>query len=322
MLIQLGSLKEVNVLDIATNITQLIGKTPMLELRKLERLLKLTTPVIVKLEYFNPGGSIKDRAAFNMLDVAEKQGLINRDTVIIEATSGNTGIALAMIGAAKGYRVIITMPETMSRERQMLLTAYGAKVILTPGEEGMEGAIREAEKIASETANSFIPYQFDNFSNPAIHRITTANEIWEDTMGKVDIIVAGVGTGGTITGVAGELKSRKSSVKAIAVEPKTSAVISGEAPGKHGLQGIGAGFIPKILDLELIDEIVKVDEENAFDTCRKLAAVEGVLVGISSGAVVYAAIELARRVENKDKTIVAILADSGERYLSENVFEC
>lgn len=307
-------------MNIAQDITQLIGKTPMIQLGSLSKSLGLGIPLIAKLEYFNPGGSIKDRAALNMIYTAEKQGLIQHDTVIIEPTSGNTGVALAMIGAAKRYHVMLTMPDTMSKERQMLFRAYGAEVVLTPGEQGMKGAINKAEEIASQIPNSFIPYQFNNPANPDIHRFTTANEIWEDTEGTVDIFVAGVGTGGTLTGVAKELKARKPSVQIVAVEPKNSSVISGGIPGIHNIQGIGAGFIPEVLNVDLIDEVATIEDEDAYDTCRKIAATEGLLVGISSGAAVYAAVKLAQRPENRAKTIVTILPDSGERYLSTGLF--
>ncbi|MDA8234440.1 MAG: cysteine synthase A [Clostridia bacterium] len=304
---------------IANNLTDLVGRTPLLKLNKVTD--GAEAQVVVKLESFNPGGSVKDRIGYNMIKEAEDQGLINKDTVLIEPTSGNTGIALAFVAAAKGYRLILTMPETMSVERRNLLKAYGAELVLTPGTDGMKGAIRKAEELAAQTPNSFIPQQFKNPANPSIHRITTAEEIWEDTDGLVDIVVAGVGTGGTITGVSEVLKKRKEGFQAIAVEPFDSPVLSGGTPGPHKIQGIGAGFVPDVLNLEVVDEIFKVKNEEAFDVSRRLAREEGLLVGISSGAVAFAALQAAKRPENKGKLIVAVLPDTGERYLSTALFQ-
>ncbi|MDT3699152.1 MAG: cysteine synthase A [Thermincola sp.] len=303
---------------IANSVTELIGKTPLLRLNRLTA--GLEAKVIAKLESFNPGGSVKDRIGLNMIAEAEKQGLINQDTVIIEPTSGNTGIGLALAAAAKGYRLILTMPETMSLERRNLLRAYGAELVLTPGAAGMKGAIRKAQALAEEYANAFVPQQFANRANPAIHRITTAEEIWQDTDGQVDIFVAGVGTGGTLTGVGELLKKYNPKIQIIAVEPKTSAVISGDMPGPHKIQGLGAGFIPEVLDVDLIDEIIPVKDDDALDTGRRLAREEGVLCGISSGAAVFAAIQTAARKENAGKNIVVVLPDTGERYLSTSLF--
>jgi cysteine synthase A len=309
------------MIRVAKSLTDLIGNTPLLELSNYSAQNSVGAKILAKLEYFNPGGSVKDRIGFAMIKAGEEQGLINKDTVIIEPTSGNTGIALAYVAAARGYRLILTMPETMSVERRSLLKAFGAELILTPGSEGMKGAIKKAEEIAKEIPNSFIPQQFNNPANPEIHRKTTAEEIWRDTEGLVDLVVSGVGTGGTITGIGEVLKSRKKSLKMVAVEPTDSAVLSGGTPGAHKIQGIGAGFIPVILNMSVIDEIIKVKNEEAFETARKLAKSEGLLVGISSGAAAFAATQLARRPENKGKTIVVILPDTGERYLSTVLFQ-
>lgn len=306
---------------IFSSLTELIGSTPLLELKNISRMMELKARLIAKLEFFNPGGSVKDRIAFSMINDAERKGLINKDTVIIEPTSGNTGIGLASIAAAKGYRIILTMPETMSEERRKLLKGYGAEIILTPGDEGMKGAIRKAEEIALKETNSFIPQQFVNRVNPEIHMNTTAQEIWEDTEGQVDFFVAGVGTGGTITGCGEALKERKPSVKVVAVEPNDSPILSGGEAGVHKIQGIGAGFIPLVLNKEIIDEIIKVKTEEAFGAAKLIAKKEGILVGISSGAALHAAIELAKREESKGKMIVVILPDTGERYLSTPLFE-
>lgn len=306
---------------IARNLTELIGKTPLLELVNYNNRNKLGAAVIAKLEYFNPGGSVKDRIGYAMIKDAEEKGILKKDTVIIEPTSGNTGIALAFVAVAKGYKLILTMPETMSIERRNLLKALGAELVLTPGAEGMKGAIKRAEELKSEIPESIILQQFKNPANPEIHRVTTAEEIWEDTDGKVDIFIAGVGTGGTITGVGEALKKKNPNVKVIAVEPADSPVISGGAAGPHKIQGIGAGFIPDIFNKGISDEIFKVKNEEAFAAARLLAGTEGVLVGISSGAALHAATEIAKRAENKGKNIVVLLPDTGERYLSTVLFQ-
>jgi len=308
-------------MKIAKSLVQLIGNTPLLELSNYNEEKGTLATIIAKLEYFNPGGSVKDRIGFGMIQAAEKNGLLNKDSVIIEPTSGNTGIALAYISAAKGYKLILTMPETMSIERRNLLKALGAELVLTPGAEGMKGAIAKANELKATIENSVILQQFDNPANPEIHRITTAEEIWNDTDGEVDIVVSGVGTGGTLTGVGEVLKAKKSDVKIIAVEPSNSPVISGGNPGPHKIQGIGAGFIPKNLNVSIIDEIIKVDNEDAFKASKDLARTEGLLVGISSGAALVAAAELASREENKGKKIVVILPDTGERYLSTDLYK-
>jgi len=306
---------------IAKTLTDLIGNTPLLELGNFNREHDALATIIAKLEYFNPGGSVKDRIGFSMIEKAEKEGLLNKESIIIEPTSGNTGIALAFIAAAKGYRLILTMPETMSLERRNLLKALGAELVLTPGPEGMVGAIRKADELNAEYPNSFVPQQFKNLANPEIHRKTTAEEIWNDTDGKVDFFVSGVGTGGTITGVGEVLKARNPEVKIVAVEPFDSQVIAGGKPGPHKIQGIGAGFVPDILNTSIIDEIIPVKNEDALRTGRKLAKTEGLIVGISSGAAVYAALQLAQREENKGKRIVVILPDTGERYLSTLLYQ-
>jgi cysteine synthase A len=299
---------------------ELIGNTPLVEVTKLEKQLELEATLLVKLEYFNPAGSVKDRIAKAMIEDAEEKGLLKEGSVIIEPTSGNTGIGLAAIAAAKGYRIILTMPETMSVERRNILKAYGAEIVLTEGAKGMTGAIARADELAKEIPNSFIPGQFENPANPEIHRTTTGPEIWNDTDGNVDIFVAGVGTGGTLTGVGEYLKAQKADVKVVAVEPAGSPVLSEGKSGPHKIQGIGAGFVPKVLNTDIYDEIIKVENDDAFATAKKLAKAEGVLVGISSGASLYAAIQLAKRPENKGKTIVALLPDTGDRYYSTPLF--
>ena len=303
-----------------TSIDQLIGNTPLLELSNIERNLDLKAKVLVKLEYFNPAGSVKDRIAKAMLDDAEAAGKLNKDSVIIEPTSGNTGVGLASVAAARGYRLIITMPETMSVERRLLMKAYGAELVLTDGAKGMKGAIAKAEELTAEIPNSFIAGQFTNPANPQAHIKTTGPEIWNDTEGKVDVFVAGVGTGGTVTGVGTYLKSQNPDVKVVAVEPASSPVLSKGTAGAHKIQGIGAGFVPDTLDTSVYDEVIAVENDDAFETGRLVGHSEGVLVGISSGAAVWAAIELAKRPENDGKTIVALLADTGERYLSTPLF--
>lgn len=305
-------------MNIAENLLDLIGKTPMV---KINRLNSGDAVIAAKIESKNPAGSVKDRPALNMILQEEKNGLINKDTVIIEPTSGNTGIGLALVCAIKGYRMILTMPETMSLERRMLLKAYGAELVLTEGAKGMQGAVDKAEELHKEIKNSFIPQQFSNPSNPQSHILTTAEEIWNDTEGKVDIIVAGVGTGGTISGIARGLKAKNPSIKAVAVEPASSQVLAGKPAGAHKIQGIGANFVPENFDKTVVDEILPVSNENAIETARKLATQEGLLSGISSGAAVWAANELSKRPENKGKLIVVILPDSGERYLSGELFQ-
>lgn len=302
------------------SITELIGGTPLLQLNNFVKENELEATILAKLEYFNPAGSVKDRIAKAMIDDAESKGLLNKDSVIIEPTSGNTGIGLASVAAARGYKIILTMPETMSVERRNLLKAYGAQVVLTDGVKGMKGAIAKAEELAAETPNSFIPSQFTNQANPAAHKATTGPEIWADTEGKVDIFVAGVGTGGTLTGVGEYLKSKNENVKVIAVEPATSPVLSKGTPGPHKIQGIGAGFVPDTLNTSIYDEIITVENETAFKYGKEVSQAEGVLVGISSGAAIAAAVELAKRPGNKGKTIVVLLPDTGERYLSTPLF--
>lgn len=304
---------------IAQSLVELIGKTPLLELSKVEKDQRLRARVLAKLEYLNPGRSVKDRVGYALIEQAEKQGLLGRNTVIIEPTSGNTGVGLALVAARRGYKLILTMPDSMSIERRTLLRSLGAKLVLTPAHEGMPGAIRKAQELAEQT-NAFIPQQFANEANPEVHRQTTAKEIWDDTEGKVDIFVAGVGTGGTVTGVGEVLKQLNPKVKVVAVEPYDSAVLSGEKPGPHKLQGIGAGFTPQVLNTKVYDEVFKVKNEDAFAASRLLAKTEGTLVGISSGAAAHAAIEIAKRPENAGKTIVVLLPDTGERYLSTKLF--
>ena len=299
---------------------ELIGKTPLLELSHIEDEYKLEANIIAKIEYFNPAGSVKDRIAKKMIDEAIKEGKINKDTVLIEPTSGNTGIGLASVAAAKGLKLIVTMPETMSVERRNIIKAYGAEIVLTEGAKGMKGAIEKANELAKEYPNSFIPGQFDNPNNPKVHFETTGPEIYEDTDGKVDIFVAGVGTGGTITGVGAYLKSKNKDIKVVAVEPESSPVLSEGKSGPHKIQGIGAGFVPKVLDTSIYDEIIRVSNEDAFATGKLIGKKEGILVGISSGAAVFAAIELAKKEENKGKNIVVLLPDTGDRYLSTPMF--
>ena len=305
---------------IVKTLTDLIGNTPMLELSNFNKKNHIKARIIAKLEYFNPGGSVKDRIGYSMIKAAEENGTLKNGTVIIEPTSGNTGIALAMVAAAKGYRLILTMPETMSIERRSVLKALGAEIVLTPGTEGMGGAIRKAEEIQKENQDSIILQQFKNPANPEIHRNTTAEEIWADTEGKIDIFVVGVGTGGTVTGVGEILKKRNPDIRIVAVEPTDSPVLSGGKPGPHKIQGIGAGFIPEILNSAVIDEIFLVSNDEAFNTGRELAKTEGLIVGISSGAAAFAALQIAKRPENNGKTIVVILPDTGERYLSTALF--
>lgn len=307
-------------MNIYKSADELIGKTPLLELTNLEKKYGLKAKVLAKIEYFNPAGSVKDRIAKAMLDDAEKSGKLNKDTVIIEPTSGNTGIGLASVAAARGYKIIIVMPETMSVERRQLMKAYGAELVLTEGSKGMKGAIAKAQELANETPNSFIPSQFTNPSNPKAHYNTTGPEIFEDTDGEVDIFVAGVGTGGTVTGVGEFLKEKNPNIKVVAVEPESSAVLSTGVAGAHKIQGIGAGFVPEVLNTEIYDEIIAVSNEDAFSAGRLIGKSEGILVGISSGAAAFAAIELAKRPENEGKTIVALFPDTGDRYLSTQLF--
>jgi len=304
---------------IANSIIELVGNTPLVRLNKITK--EVRTDVVAKLESFNPCSSVKDRIGVSMIHDAEQKGLINKDTVIIEPTSGNTGISLAFVCAAKGYKLILTMPDTMSMERRQLLSTFGAELVLTPGGEGMSGAVRRAQELVADVRNSFMPQQFKNPANPQIHRETTAEEIWKDTDGKVDILVSGVGTGGTITGVAEVIKKRKPGFRAVAVEPADSPVLSGGKPGPHKIQGIGAGFVPQVLRMDLVDEIIKVTNENAGIMARRLAKEEGILAGISSGAATWAAIEVAKRAESKGKLIVVVLPDTGERYLSTWLFK-
>jgi len=305
-------------MKIANDVTKLIGNTPLVRLHRVTE--GSVADVVAKLEFYNPAHSVKDRIGVAMIDAAEKAHLIKPDTIIVEPTSGNTGIALAMVCAARGYKLVLTMPETMSKERRMLLRAYGAQLILTPGAEGMPGAIRRAEELVKSDAHYFMPQQFENPANPEIHRRTTAEEIWHDTDGKIDFLVAGVGTGGTITGIGEVIKARRPSFKAIAVEPDASAVLSGSPKGPHPIQGIGAGFIPKVLNTKIYDEIIRVKGEDAMQTARAMARLEGLLVGISAGAAVWGALQIARRSENAGKLIVAIIPDFGERYLSTLLF--
>ncbi|MDO5649315.1 MAG: cysteine synthase A [Gallicola sp.] len=303
------------------NVSELIGRTPILEVNNIKEKLNLKGRILVKLEYLNPAGSVKDRIVKSMIEDAEKSGKIKPGAVLIEPTSGNTGIGLASVGASKGYRVILTMPETMSVERRNILKAYGAEVVLTPGDKGMKGAIAKAEELQKETENSFIPAQFDNPANPAVHKATTGPEIWEDTDGEIDYFVSGIGTGGTITGAGEYLKSKKSDVKVIAVEPTDSPVLSGGESGSHKIQGIGAGFVPTVLNTDIYDEVIGVENEAAFEISKLLTKEEGILTGISSGAALWAAIEIAKKEESQGKTIVVILPDSGDRYYSTPLFE-
>lgn len=303
---------------IADNITKLIGKTPLVRLNKVTK--GVEAEVVAKLEFFNPCGSVKDRIGLSMIEAAEKKKLINKDTIIVEPTSGNTGIALAFVAAVKGYKVILTMPDSMSLERRSLFKAFGAEIILTPGSEGMKGAVKKAEELAAEDWRVFIPQQFNNPANPDVHYRTTAKEIWEDTKGRIDILVSGVGTGGTITGIARLIKKKKSAFKAVAVEPADSPVLSGGKAGSHKIQGIGAGFVPEVLEVGLIDEVIKVENEDAILTARKLMREEGILAGISSGAAVFAALRVAKRKKMRDRLVVVILPDTGERYLSTELF--
>ena len=305
---------------IAKQLTELIGGTPLLELSNYEKKNSLGAQIVAKREYFNPLGSVKDRVANAMIEQGIKDGKINQDTVIIEPTSGNTGIGLAFVTASKGLHLILTMPDTMSMERRKIVKALGAEIVLTPGRAGMRGAIEKAAQLKEEYGNAFIPQQFENEANPEIHKATTAQEIWKDTDGNVDIFVSSVGTGGTLTGTGAGLREKNPNVKIIAVEPATSAVLSGEKPGSHKIQGIGAGFIPKVMDMSLVDEIIKVGNEEAFETAREVAKSDGLLVGISSGAALWAATELAKRPENAGKRIVVLLPDTGERYLSTSLF--
>lgn len=307
--------------DIKKSLTDLIGHTPLLETANYEKKHHLEATVIAKLEYFNPLSSVKDRVAFAMIEAGEKSGKIKEGTVIIEPTSGNTGVGLAFVGAAKGYKVMLTMPETMSVERRNLLAALGAELVLTPGAQGMKGAIAKAEELLKTLPNAYMPQQFENPANPEAHRKTTAQEIWEDTDGQVDIFVAGIGTGGTITGIGEVLKEKNPAIKIVGVEPADSPVLSGGQPGPHKLQGIGAGFIPRVLNQGVYDEIIRVGNDEAMATCRELAAIEGLLVGISSGAAFFAATELAKRPENKGKNILVLLPDTGERYLSTGLYQ-
>lgn len=306
-------------MSIANNITELIGNTPLVWINQLNKGGK--AKIAAKLEFFNPLSSVKDRIGLALIESAEKQGLLNKDSIIIEPTSGNTGIALAFVAANKGYKLILTMPETMSSERRKILKAFGAELVLTEGSKGMDGAVKKAEELLTQIPNSFMPQQFKNPANPEIHRKTTAEEIWRDTNGEVDILVAGVGTGGTITGIAEVLKERKKEIKVVAVEPKNSSVLSGGQPGQHKIQGIGAGFIPDVFNREIIDQIIAVDDNDAAQISRELAKKEGILTGISSGAALWAALQLSKKEENSGKLIVVILPDSGERYLSTWIYE-
>ena len=308
-------------MKIENSLTELIGKTPLLRLNNYEKNNKIEANIIAKVEFFNPMSSIKDRVALSMIDDGMANGKINKDTVIIEPTSGNTGIGLAMVTAARGLKLILTMPDTMSIERRLIVSALGAEVVLTPGEEGMQGSIYEAKRLAKKYGNAFIPQQFENSANPLVHKVKTAQEIWQDTAGKVDIFIAGVGTGGTISGVGEALKEKNPNVKIIAVEPKGSAVLAGGSPGVHNLQGIGAGFIPAVMNMEIIDEVIGVEDDEAYIAAREVAKTEGLLVGISSGAVLHAATVISARKENKGKNIVVLLPDSGERYLSTVLFK-